>query len=424
MAQSALTMATVIKDIWTDDQLQKQFEDKNSPLSRLEAVRGVQIGTQAQVPIFPGRAGSYTSVGAAGGALNPATGQPVNQALYTLPYSWFQIELETSALAQAGSNAQSIISAKDLEIQGAVENTRHQISRQIVTNGDGIVAACGATTTSTTVTLTPKASEGAAYGYSALARGWLPAGPTTGQFVDIGTTADTDALATGVQVTGVNPSPTAPTITISGGAISTTAGTHFVYIANPNSTTAANPELNGLRQIVGTGAFGGLNPATAGLEFWQASSRDTSTTTFSLNMALGLQRGIMQNGGDLGSMEVWTSYAQQTNFYALLQQKVQFVGEQNMQAGDITKPTWNGLTIRAYPDILDSDWFMLNVPDLIKVTGNITRPTWASDLAGHSDAKSGMPWRQGFTSFVDAVVYPIQLGARRRNTMAGATALT
>jgi hypothetical protein len=47
------------------------------------------------------------------------------------------------------------------------------------------------------------------------------------------------------------------------------------------------------------------------------------------------------------------------------------------------------------------------------VTGNIDRPTWASDMAGHGDAKSGMPWRQGFTSFVDAVVYPIQLGARR-----------
>jgi hypothetical protein len=58
------------------------------------------------------------------------------------------------------------------------------------------------------------------------------------------------------------------------------------------------------------------------------------------------------------------------------------------------------------------------------VTGNIDQPKWASDMAGHGNAQSGMPWRQGFTSFVDAVVYPIQLGARRRNTMAAATALT
>src|SRR5262245_9275043 len=134
-------MATVMKDVWTDERLQKQFEDKNAPLSRLESVRGVMIGTQAQVPILAGRGGSFTSVGPLGGALNPATQQPVNQAYYTLPQNWFQIELETSALAQTGSNAQSVVSGKDLEIQQAVENARHQITRMIVTNGDGIVAA-------------------------------------------------------------------------------------------------------------------------------------------------------------------------------------------------------------------------------------------------------------------------------------------
>jgi hypothetical protein len=90
MAQSALTMAAVIKDIWTDDQLQKQFEDKNSPLPAWRRCAGTMIGTQAQVPIFPGRAGSYTSVGAAGGALNPATGsagQPgaVHDAVLVVP---------------------------------------------------------------------------------------------------------------------------------------------------------------------------------------------------------------------------------------------------------------------------------------------------------------------------------------------------
>ena len=76
MSTSALTIAGAVKDAWTDTELQKQFEDKNSPLSALESVRGTMIGTQAQVPILAGRAGSYTSVGAAGGALNPATGQP------------------------------------------------------------------------------------------------------------------------------------------------------------------------------------------------------------------------------------------------------------------------------------------------------------------------------------------------------------
>src|SRR4051812_42745142 len=109
MSTSALTIAGAVKEAWTDTELQKQFEDRNSPLSALESVRGTMIGKQAQVPILPGRGGSYTSVGAAGGALNPATGQPIAQATYTLPYSWFQIELETSALVQAESAAQSVV---------------------------------------------------------------------------------------------------------------------------------------------------------------------------------------------------------------------------------------------------------------------------------------------------------------------------
>lgn len=420
MSQTAITMASVMKDIWTAERLQKQFEDKNAPLGRVEAIRGVMIGNQAQVPIQAGRAGSFTTVGAGGGQLNPATGQPVTQGLYTLPYNWFQVELETSALLQAsGSNLQAIVGAKDLEIQGAVENTKHQITRMIVTNSDGIVAACDTTASANVIKLVAASAEGATYGYSALVRGWLPAGATTGQYVDIGTTADTDVLATGVQVTAVAVSPTAPTITVSGAPFATTLGTHFVYIANPNSTTASNPEVNGLRQIVGTGALGGLNPATAGQEWWQGALRDTTTTTFSLDLVLGLQRAIMQNSNDPQS-DVWTGYKQQANFYSLLQSKVLFGGDQDLAAGDVSAPRWNGMTVSAFADVLDTDWFMLTTKDLVRITAAGATPQWASDIEG---AGGSLRWKQGFTSFVDGLVYPVQFGAQRRNTQAAALAL-
>jgi hypothetical protein len=418
MSQSALTMGAAIKDVWTDEELQRQIEDKNTPLGRLEAVRGVMIGSQAQVPILGGRAGSFTSVGPAGGQLNPATAQPLAQAIYTMPYSWFQIELETSALVQTGGNAQAVVSAKDLEIQGAVENTRHQISRQVVTDGSSVVAACDTTASATTIKLVAASAEGAAWGAAALARGWLPAGTSTGQYVDIGTTSDTDALATGVQVTGVNNSPSAPTITISGAAIATTLGTHFVYIANPNSTANANPEVNGLRSVVGNGALGGLNPATSGQEFWQGY-KDTTTTVMSLDLALGLQRQVMQNSGGAAT-EIWTSFKQQANLYALLQNQVQFSGDQNLAAGNVNAASWNGTKIQAFPDILDTDFFMLTPADLVRVKGNLDSPKWASDIEGSGGS---LRWKQGYTSFADGVVYPLQLGARRRNTHAAALAL-
>ena len=48
-------------------------------------------------------------------------------------------------------------------------------------------------------------------------------------------------VATAANITAVDYSnPAAPTITIGGSAVATTAGTHFAFIPNPNSATAPN----------------------------------------------------------------------------------------------------------------------------------------------------------------------------------------
>lgn len=418
MAQTATSLASVIKDIWTSDRIQKQFESANAPLSRLDSVQGTMIGTQAQVPIYNNRSGAYTSVGAAGGSLNPALAQQVTQATYTLVYNWFQTELETSALAQAGGGMQSIVAAKDLEIQGGLENTLHQMTRQLVTNGDGIVASCASGGPSTTVLLTPAASESnSLYGYSALKRGWL----FPNQTVDIGTTADTDSLVTATTISAVSLSTTAPSITI-GSSITTVSGTNFVYIPNPNSATAANPELNGLRQIVNTsGALGGLNPSTAGQEFWQAASRDTATTVLSLDLLLSMQTAALQNGASAEKLELWTGFKQRQNLYSLLQNQVTFNGDGSLGAGSVN-PSWNGQKLSAYADILDTDVFQVDLGAFVKITaGNgFDKPRWASDIQG---SNQGAIWKQGATSYVDALCYPLQVGVQRRNTLAAATAL-
>jgi len=310
---------------------------------------------------------------------------------------------------------QSVVGAKDLEIEGAIENTKHQMTRMFVTNGDGIVAAAATTASNTVIGLTASAAEGTAYGYSSLVRGWL----FPGMPVDVGTTADTDALATEATIAAVDYSnPAAPTVTLPA-AIATTAGTHFFYIPNPNSATAPNPELNGLRQIVGAGALGGLNPATAGQEFWRGAFRDVTTTLFSLDLALNLQRYVLQNSNQPGT-DVWTSYRQQANFYALLQSQVMFSGDQNLAAGNVAGPKWNGMTVNAFADILDTDWFQLTLKDLVRVTSGIGKPTWASDIEGGGQS---IAWQANTTRFIDGLVYPLQVGVQRRNTQAAALAL-
>jgi hypothetical protein len=415
VAQTVANLASVIKDAWTSDRMAKQFYDENPVLDWFSEVNATMMGLQAQVPIQKYRGAGVTSTSAAGGTLNPAVNQQVDQAIYTMPYLWKQISLETGALNQTGNQAQAVIAAKDLEVEGAVSDISKEASRQLVSNGDGLIAQCTTGGASTTINLLAQASGGV--GYDAIVRGWL----YPGLVVDIGTTADTDVIVTGTSITDVGEDPVTPTITI-GSSVSTTSS-HFVSIANPNSTTLANPEINGLRNMISlTSTLGGINPASAGESFWKAAAVDTASTSFSLDMALNLHQKVFQKGGTAGS-NVLTSVKQWANFYSLLQNQVRFAGETGLGAGGITGLTgltWAGIGINVYPDIVDKEWYFLTKDDFVRITGNITKPTWTSELEGGGQ---GLRWSQGTTSFNEGLVFPMNVGAQRRNRSAAATNL-
>lgn len=419
MAQTIANIASVVKDVWTSEKIQKQFYNLNPVLKMLREAPGTKVddmGLQAQVPIHSLRSGGYTSTNAAGGSLNPAGQQGVAQSTLTLVYHWFQIALETAVLNQTGGSSQSIIAGKMLEMEGAVDDMSKQCSRQLVGNGDSILAACATGGAATEVELLVGSSGGR--GFGAIQRGHLYPGLP----VDIGTTSDTDSLVTGSVITAVEEVAATPSITI-GTSISTTAGTHFVYIANPNSATLPNTELSGLRQIAGNATFGGINPATAGNEYWKAATVDTSTTSFSLDMALNLQMAVFQKSGNYDAV-VLTSAKQAAAFYSLLQNQVRFMGDRKLGAGGVgglTGLDWNGTGINVFPDMYDSDWLMLNMDDLVLVQGSIKKPTWATELQGSG---GDILWSPGTTGFLNGAVWPFQVGAQRRNRMAAATALT
>src|SRR5689334_3754019 len=121
MAQTATTLASVLKERWTSDALQKQFLADDSLYNKINSVEATMIGRQAQVPVWGDlNSGGYTSISSAGGAINTASNQGTNQAVYTLTTHTMPINLEFSALNQAnGSNLQSVISGKNIEIEGA-----------------------------------------------------------------------------------------------------------------------------------------------------------------------------------------------------------------------------------------------------------------------------------------------------------------
>lgn len=416
MAQTAQSIMDVLKQTWTSDLLIQQFENLAELVKEFETLDSTPIGSMASVAAHMGRAYAGTSVGAGGGNLNPARQQAVAQAQYSLVYLWHRIAIDHAAMAQSGNNAVAIVGAKDLEIKGALSEIRETLARQYATNGDGVVGACATNGSSSTIHLTPASAQGAAYGYDAIKKGWLG----VGSIVDIGTLVDSDSLVADAVVTAVSDDPADPTITI-GTAIATTAGTHFVSIANPNSGTTPNPEANGLRQIIaGSGAIGNLNPATAGREAWKAAKRDTATTVLSLELINGLHSACVKNGADRKSLEIWTSETQINKYYGLLQNQVRYNGNAGLAAGNVDETTYNGKTLKSFLDILESDLFVVDKASLGRVVASDAEgPQWSSDVAG-----GGMIRAANQTTYEDAIVWGVNLACKRRNTNAAATALS
>lgn len=413
MAETVANLFDLLKEVWTQDRLEKQFYSETRFLDKIEKTPKYTIGRRAQVPVETSLPGGYTVHSAAGGQLNAADQLHVDRADYELVYHWQQVEVEAGALNQADSvGAHSTVDAADQTITSNVLALRREVMRQAVGNQDGLIAKTDTTSNDNEVELDPDG-----YGYDAIVRGWL----RPGVVVDIGTTGDADTVASGRIIDAVEENPASPSITISGAAV-TTDGSQYISIAGARSPSdGTSKEMNGLRQIAGSNSasVGGLNPST--VPFWKPASVDTSTTTVSLDLLLDLQRGVYQKTGKWPNY-VTTSPKQAADLYALYQNQVRFSGDGSTAAGNVDGFRWNGMEIHADPDIPDRELYLLTLSDFLVVTGGkFGKPTWASDIEGSGGR---LRWNQGNTSFVDAVVYPCQLAIKRRNSSAAAIGLT
>ena len=403
---TAAGLADVTKEAWSSQEVAKQFYDENPLLAKFRAVQGTTMGTQVQVPIYSYLPGGYVSTDAAGGTLQDANPANTAKAAYTLVYHWFQMGVETGALNQTASNAQAIVSAKNIEMEGSVSAVSRQCSRQLAMDGTGLIGAVTAAGPTTSFTLTSTGT-----GPNAAERGWLYPGLT----VDIGTTSDSDASASAVLLASVD--DVAGTFTIPS---STVAASSYISISNPNSATLNNPELNGLGNIVSATTLGGINPATAGNEYWQ-SYVDSTTTVLSLDLILNLRRKVKMKTGQRGGESLVLGLKQEQALYLLLQNQVRYGSDGSISAGASSSVSWSDMNIIAMNDILDKNLFVLTMSDFVRAVGDIKEPTWVSDIEG---AGGDLRWRQGATNFVNALCFPFQVGVQRRNSHAGASALT
>lgn len=164
------------------------------------------------------------------------------------------IHLEHSLMESTRTNEGAFVRALRFEVESMASNFAVDFDRQIGGNGDGILTACGTTSASTSVVVTDSV--------------YLE----TGMGVDVIVSSDgtTGTGAVGRYVSSI----TSTTVFVISGAAITTDSTYAVYRAG-----SRNNEVNGVQNMVkGSAAFGGLNPATAGQEYWQSYIDSTTTT--------------------------------------------------------------------------------------------------------------------------------------------------
>lgn len=406
MAQDAVSFIAALKQVWVTETIEEQIYQKNPLLEAFERVQPqVQVGNTALVPIHVGRNGGYTAVPRTGSnALNAAGAQVVKQAEYNYTHHWFQVELETAVIDETSGKALAVADAVEFEMTGAINDIKRQLTRQLVTNADSLIAQCEANSTTTTLKLKPAANQ-------AIVRGWLYAG----LIIDIGTTASEAAVAGDREITEVIASATEPKIKISGANV-TTETTHYISIANDRSGTTSY-EMNGLQNMISeTSKLGNINPET--VPQWKASV-DATTTELSLEKLLERQDAIFQQAGSEADWAL-SGVKQYRNYYLELQNQVRFNGDGGLQGGNTQKLMLGVTAVDKDPDMLDSYFYLLTKKDLIAVRRN--GPVWASEAyGGESKPVQYVP---GTTKVKGALVYRMQTGLKRRNTHAALTNLS
>lgn len=372
MAAADVTVyEAALKEGWTDDKLEVQFL-KNDPLLEMLGTRNPDdlFGEYALTAVHTGRAGGFSMVPSTGSReLNEADSQKTAQAKWKLKRAWKAIELDTAVIKQTGSKSVSVANTVNTEVEGAVSDTRKQITRQLFLDQTGLICKTKANETTKTLELETTGTYG--LGVEAIRQGWL----VEGQQIDIGTTANEVAIADGVTITGVTDSDTAPKITISGSNVTTTTS-HYVSIRNTRSGTTSY-EINGLRNMASkTGSLGEISPETE--PGWIAALVNTDGGAITRQRVIEGRRKVRQRS-DAPDVAI-TSLKQVEALENETYPQVRFQGPDGQNMGDGESTMIGSLKVQAHQDCPDGDFTFATKGNLSLIRDE--KPYWATEKYG------------------------------------------
>lgn len=390
-----------LKQTWTQTRLEEQLYQDSGLLADIEKTTRFQVGQQARTPLHVTRNGGYSALAAGGGTLNTAGNQGIKQATWNYTHHHQQIAVEGELIDGTLSDALTVANGVDTEVTGGLTDLRRQLTRQVATAGNGVIAVCGTTSGSTTVVLN------STDGQNAIERGWL----FENALVDIGTAANPTLRVAGAKITAVDDS--AYTITIDSSV--TTASTDQVSYKGSRGVSTSN-EMNGINSIVSTSStLGGLT--TAGERQWKAAFATSTAQAITLPLVYQAPRAIRQRSGELPDT-IWTSFKQEENVYKLLQTQVRYQGEGNLGTGNRDALKIAGMTLKADFDVKNEEMHFFPMKHLFICATD--KPYWQNKVTGGEI----LAWIQNTDSYGAKVTYRIQLCTNRRNVFGSYTGLS
>lgn len=400
MSATLTTMNAALKRVHHSNSISEQLYQGNPFLEMLEKQTQYKNGEVHRVTVHTGRNGGTTFLPDGGGTLNTAGEQTLNKADYKYKHIHQQIAIQEDVIEATRGDANAIAEVLDVEVSGAVNDLRKQITRTLFGNGDALI--CGVRTANS-ATINLELLDG----YNAVQRGWL----FPGLPVDVGTTAAEDSIIDGETILSVGATAADPEITVTSTA-NVTAGTHFVSIKNARDGTTSY-EPNGLRNLASTSAaFGGL----AASNVWGAANVDMTAQPLTLSLMLQQRQAIAQNSGGQGDF-ILMGLKQERKFYELLQQQIQYSGDGALSvSGD--SPKWSGQTVFVHPDCPNEDIYFGVKKHIFHLASR--KPFWQNAISGGNI----LDWVQGTSAYGGKLAYHFDLATDRRNVFARLGGLT
>lgn len=396
MAGATLTTLTAILKEYYLPPVRDQINNEIVVLSRWDVNSKDLVGLKAVVPLHTARSGG---IGARPelGTLPSAAAQAYARAEYDLKYLYGRIEVSGPSLQKSKNTSGAFLEAYKSELDGIKDDLMNDLARQFYGDGTGVVAATGATTASTTVVLASA---------QAIRQGFL----YVGQLIDIGTSANPTAIASGRTITDVNEA--GPSIVISGATV-TTAATDRIFVAGNTAASSVVYEVDsGLQKLVSDSAntVGGINAATS--KYWDNQRDSTGGALTEDNMLKNWNNARIRGGK---ASIVLGSFGLQRAYFGTLQSNRRYIEPTTLRGG------FQVLEFQGQPFIADrhapyGKLFMLDESHLM-----VFSPADWDFLARDGQA---VKWVQDKDSFQSVLFRYINLGTDRRNVQVVMNGLT